>query len=129
MASRNYDTLLDYDNDEEKLSYQQQTRQREEAEIAKINFENYLIRQQLEEEEQMRQNGEYEETKTDYDYGNEDERQSAGTIQEMGQTVASLGSPDKRKSKSRARKRAGKEYLKNMFCVNTSYCRHETETL
>ena len=59
MASRNYDTLLDYDNDEEKLSYQQQTRQREEAEIAKINFENYLIRQQLEEEEQMRQNGEY----------------------------------------------------------------------
>ena len=44
LAERNFETLLDYGSPDEPPSYQQQARQREEAEIAKFNFENYLIR-------------------------------------------------------------------------------------
>jgi hypothetical protein len=44
LKKRNYETLLEYDNYDEQQSYQQQARKKEEAEIAKFNFENYLIR-------------------------------------------------------------------------------------
>ena len=57
LRDRNYE-LPEYDNETEPQSHQQKARQREEAEIAKFNFESYLIRQQIEEEEeQMRQTG------------------------------------------------------------------------
>ena len=48
LKQRNYETLLDYDVPEPQ-TYWQQAREREEAEIAKINFENFLLRQQEEE--------------------------------------------------------------------------------
>ena len=73
VANRGQDIVIEFDDDD-KLTYQQKARLREEEEISKINFENYLIRQQLEEEEQMRQNGEYEESKSDLDdYGDNDD--------------------------------------------------------
>ena len=50
VANRDHDIVLEIEEDD-KLTYQQKTRLREEEEIAKINFETYLIRQQLEEEE------------------------------------------------------------------------------
>jgi len=56
LKDRNYETLLEYDIIDEPQSNQQKARQREEAEIAKFNFENYLIRQQLEEEEEQMRN-------------------------------------------------------------------------
>ena len=53
LAERNFECLLDYDAEkEEKLNFWQQARIREEEEIKKINFEEYLIRQtELEAEE------------------------------------------------------------------------------
>ena len=54
LKERNYETLLDYDGDEPQ-SLQQQACIREEAAIANINFETFLIRQQLEEEEEKMQ--------------------------------------------------------------------------
>lgn len=53
LAERNFECLLDYDAEkEEKLNFWQQARLREEEEIKKINFEEYLIRQaELEAEE------------------------------------------------------------------------------
>ena len=66
LKDRNYETLLEYDNLDEKQSYWQQARQREEAEIAKINFENFILRQQLEEEEEMRNHGPGEESKSSW---------------------------------------------------------------
>ena len=57
LKERNYETLLDYEQLDLQKSRQQQARQKEEAEIAKINFENFIIRQQLEEEEEMENNG------------------------------------------------------------------------
>ena len=55
LAERNFECLLDYDAEkEEKLNFWQQARIREEEEIKKINFEEYLIRQaELEAEEQQ----------------------------------------------------------------------------
>ena len=44
LKERNYETLLEYNGSDEPLSYQQKTRQKEEAEIAKINFESFLLR-------------------------------------------------------------------------------------
>ena len=53
LAERNFETLLEYGNPDEPISQQQQARRREEAEIAKFNYENYLLRQaELEEEEE-----------------------------------------------------------------------------
>jgi len=69
LKDRNYETLLEYDNLDEKQSYWQQARQREEAEIAKINYENFLIRQQLEEEEEMRRASGIEESKASQPVG------------------------------------------------------------
>ena len=51
LKARNYETLDDYELQQQQLTWEQQARQREEAEIANINFESFLIRQQLEEEE------------------------------------------------------------------------------
>ena len=51
VANRDHDNLIEFNDDDDKMTYQQKARLREEEEIAKINFENYLIRQQLEEEE------------------------------------------------------------------------------
>jgi hypothetical protein len=46
LAERNFECLLEYDAEkEEKLNFWQQARIREEEEILKINFEEYLIRQ------------------------------------------------------------------------------------
>ena len=53
LKDRNYDILDDSELTENQMSYHQQARQKEEAAIAEINFENFLIRQQMEEEEQM----------------------------------------------------------------------------
>ena len=44
LRDRNYETLLEYDNETEPPSHHQKNRQREEAEISKFNFESYLIR-------------------------------------------------------------------------------------
>jgi hypothetical protein len=54
LAERNFECLLEYDAEkEEKLNFWQQARLREEEEIKKINFEEYLIRQaEIEAEEQ-----------------------------------------------------------------------------
>jgi len=46
LAERNFECLMEYDAEkEEKLNFWQQARLREEEEIKKINFEEYLIRQ------------------------------------------------------------------------------------
>ena len=46
LAERNFECLLEYDAEkEDKLNFWQQARIREEEEILKINFEEYLIRQ------------------------------------------------------------------------------------
>lgn len=46
LAERNFECLLEYEAEkEEKLNFWQQARIREEEEILKINFEEYLIRQ------------------------------------------------------------------------------------
>lgn len=46
LAERNFECLLENDAEkEEKLNFWQQARIREEEEILKINFEEYLIRQ------------------------------------------------------------------------------------
>lgn len=121
LKDRNYETFLEYDNGDEKQSYQQQARQREEAEIAKFNFESYLVRQQIEEEEESRRN-EFEEEKftrpahlaqadSDYDddYDNTNSKKNRSLMSGKG------------------KKR--REALRNAFTVNVSYCRSEIETI
>lgn len=124
LKQRNYETLLDYDTPEPQ-SYWQQVRQKEEAEIAKINFESFLQRQEEEGEMGMTHGagGFYGQQTTEAkrkdstDFDSEQIAQSA-----QGERPASI-SPSKRK------RRPGKEYLKNVFSINTSYCRSEIELI
>ena len=123
LKDRNYEILDDNEVQPQQLTYQQQARQKEEAEISKINFENFLIRQQMEEEEQMQQNG-IEESKDGYrprGFNSDEVDDGRPDVN----SVCSI-SPSK---KSRGGKRVGKEYVKNVFSINTSYCRTEIELI
>ena len=97
LAERNFECLMEYDAEkEEKLNFWQQARLREEEEIKKINFEEYLIRQAEIEAEELQD--QQENTHTSYS-----------------------GVTDRPKS--------AKKKKKDVFSINTQYCRSELETV
>ena len=66
LARRNYETLLDYDENETE-SYHLAQRRREEEEISKFNFETFLERQKEEQD--------YGSENDNHDYGSDDSTQ------------------------------------------------------
>ena len=84
LAERNFETLLEYGNPDEPMSQQQQARRREEAEIAKFNYENYLLRQAELEEEEERMRQEKEETKSSCQANRDDDGDSDNSGEEKG---------------------------------------------